>query len=108
MLVSDHLRPAAKKIGIDAPPRAFGFHTFRRTLASVLVANNVDPKVVQEVLRHQGIRTTLELYAKTVTPNKLAAQGMFLDMLFAPKAQEPETSPEPKLVDLPLATEVVQ
>jgi hypothetical protein len=31
-----------------------------------------------------------------------------LDMLFAPKAQEPETSPEPKLVDLPLATEVVQ
>ncbi len=60
MLVADHLRPAAVKAGINAPPRTFGFHTFRRTLASVLVANNVDPKVVQEALRHQGIRTTLE------------------------------------------------
>ena len=36
------------KVGVVAPPRAFGFHTFRRTLASVLVANNYDPKLVQE------------------------------------------------------------
>jgi integrase len=109
MLVSDHLRPAAKKAGIEAPPRAFGFHTFRRTLASVLVGNHVDPKVVQEVLRHQGIGPTLELYAKTITANKLEAQGMFLNMLLAPKTEEqPQIAPEPHIADLPLATEVLQ
>jgi len=109
MLVSDHLRPAAEKAGIDAPPRAFGFHTFRRTLASVLVGNKVDPKVVQEVLRHQGIGPTLELYAKTITANKIEAQGMFLDMLFAsmPPGAEPSEKPA-QLETMAMATEVLQ
>ena len=30
MLLSDHLRPAALKVGVVAPPRTFGFHTFRQ------------------------------------------------------------------------------
>src|SRR5713226_3882948 len=58
-----------------------GFHTFRRTLASVLVANNYDPKLVQELLRHSNIKTTLDVYAQAITPAKLEAQGMFLTQL---------------------------
>jgi integrase len=58
MLVSDYLRAAAKKAGVVAPPRTFGFHTFRRTLASVPVKMKVDPKLVQEMLRHQNLKTT--------------------------------------------------
>jgi integrase len=81
MLLSDHLRPAAIKVGVVAPPRAFGFHTFRRTLASVLVANNYDPKLVQELLRHSNIKTTLDVYAQAITPAKLEAQGAFLNQL---------------------------
>jgi integrase len=81
MLLSDHLRPAAVKVGVVAPPRAFGFHTFRRTLASVLVANNYDPKLVQELLRHSNIKTTLDIYAQAITSAKLEAQGMFLTEL---------------------------
>jgi integrase len=81
MLLSDHLRPAAMKVGVVAPPRAFGFHTFRRTLASVLVANNNDPKLVQELLRHSNIKTTLDVYAQAITPAKLEAQGVFLNQL---------------------------
>ena len=81
MLLSDHLRPAAMKVGVVAPPRAFGFHTFRRTLASVLVANNYDPKLVQELLRHSNIKTTLDIYAQAITPAKLEAQGAFLNQL---------------------------
>ena len=81
MLLSDHLRPAAMKVGVVAPPRAFGFHTFRRTLASVLVANNYDPKLVQELLRHSNIKTTLDIYAQAITPAKLEAQGTFLNQL---------------------------
>jgi integrase len=81
MLLSDHLRPAAMKVGVVAPPRSFGFHTFRRTLASVLVANNYDPKLVQELLRHSNIKTTLDVYAQAITPAKLEAQGTFLNQL---------------------------
>jgi integrase len=81
MLLSDHLRPAAVRIGVVAPPRAFGFHTLRRTLASVLVANNYDPKLVQELLRHSNIKTTLDIYAQAITSAKLEAQGMFLTKL---------------------------
>ncbi len=88
MLLSDYLRPAAASIGIVAPPRVFGFHTFRRTLASVLVANNYDPKLVQELLRDSNIRTTLDIYAQAITPAKLEAQGVFLTHLFNGSPQE--------------------
>jgi hypothetical protein len=91
MLVADYLRVAAKKAGVVAPPRTFGFHTFRRTLASVLVKMKVDPKLVQEMLRRQNLKTTLEVYAKAVTEDKLEAQGMFLELLFrGRKAAEPD------------------
>ena len=89
-------RTAAIKAGIVAPPRAFGFHTFRRTLASVLVANNYDPKLVQELLRHSNIRTTLDINAQAITPAKLEAQGMFLSALF--KGSWAEKNPATSLI----------
>jgi integrase len=46
MLVANHLQPAARKAGIKGQ---VGFHTLRRTLASALVANGNDPKLVQEL-----------------------------------------------------------
>ncbi len=83
MLVSDYLRVAAEKAGVIAAPRTFGFHTFRRTLASVLVRMKVNVKTVQEILRHQNLKTTLEIYAKAMSEDKLQAQGMFLEELFS-------------------------
>jgi integrase len=77
MLVADHLKPAAGRAGVK------GFHIFRRTLASHLVANNYDPKLAQELLRHSNIRTTLDIYAQAITPKKLEAQGTFLHSLLA-------------------------
>jgi len=88
MLVADYLRVAARKAGVVAPPRTFGFHTFPRTLASVLVKMRVDVKTVQEILRHQNLRTTLELYAKSMSEDKLKAQGMFLELLFSHRREE--------------------
>jgi len=61
MLVSDYLRVAANKAEVVAPLRTLGFHTSRRTLAWVLVKMEVDPKLVQEMLRHQNLKTTLEV-----------------------------------------------
>jgi integrase len=81
MLVANHLQPAARKAGIGGP---VGFHTLRRTLASVLVANGNDPKLVQELLRHSNVKTTLDIYAKATTSAKLEAQGWVLQQLLAP------------------------
>jgi hypothetical protein len=74
-----------------------------------MVGNKVDPKVVQSALRHQGIGPTLELYAKAITSNKLDAQGMFLNMLFTPKLDEPSPVEEKVVLEnMPVATEVLQ
>jgi integrase len=78
MLVAKHLQPAARKAGIAGQ---VGFHTLRRTLASALVANGNDPKLVQELLRHSNVKTTLDIYAKAMTPAKLEAQGWVLRQL---------------------------
>ena len=43
----------------------------------------VDVKTVQEILRHQNLKTTLEIYAKAMNEDKLEAQGMFLEQLFS-------------------------
>jgi integrase len=50
-----------RKAGIEAPPRTFGFHAFRRTFAPMLISNNYDPKLVQELRRHSNIKTILDL-----------------------------------------------
>lgn len=93
MLVADHLQPAARKAGIVG---SVGFHTLRRTLASALVANGNDPKLVQELLRHSNIKTTLDVYARAMTPAKIEAQGWVLQQLLAdsPKVALLDANPQ--------------
>ncbi len=43
--------------------------------------NNTDPKTVQALLRHSDVRTTLQLYAHSVTADRLAAQGEMLEAI---------------------------
>jgi integrase len=83
MLVEDHLRPAAVKAGVltKDDPRRFGFHNLRHSLASFLVRSKTDPKTVQALLRHSDVKTTLQLYAHSVTEDRLAAQGQVLDAI---------------------------
>src|SRR5215813_2298702 len=83
MLVEDHLRPAAVKAGVltEDDPRRFGFHNLRHSLASFLVRSKTDPKTVQALLRHSDVKTTLQLYAHSVSEDRLAAQGQVLDAI---------------------------
>jgi integrase len=74
--------------------RTFGSHPFRRTLASVLVKMKVDVKTVQEILQHQNLKTTLEIYARSMSEDRLLAQGMFLELLFSHKFSRND-GPEP-------------
>jgi integrase len=85
MLRKWHLKPAAEKAGVSGK---VGWHTFRRTLASLFIADGVDIKTVQESLHHSTSKITLDLYAQATTPNKLAALRKLIDAI-VPKTQQP-------------------
>ena len=54
------------------------------SLASSLVQSGKDPKVVQGLLRHADVHTTLQIYAHTHDAARMAAQGDMLTAFFAP------------------------
>ena len=89
MLIRWHLRPAAKMAGVEGP---VGWHTFQRTVATLLVANGEDVKTVQESLRHANSKVTLDLYAQAVMPAKRKAQSKIVRMLL-PGSGEAQKSP---------------
>ena len=64
------VQPAAKRAGIT---KALGWHTFRRTFATLLKGVGEDVKTVQELMRHANSRLTLDVYAQALTPAKRAA-----------------------------------
>jgi integrase len=73
------LRPAAKRAKIS---KKIGWHTFRRSLATVLTTNKESVKVVQELMRHANSRITMDLYAQGEEKAKRSAQehvsGLFV------------------------------
>jgi integrase len=88
MLVADHLRPAAVKAGVikEGEKVRFGFHNLRHSLASFLVRTKTDPKTVQALLRHSDVKTTLQLYAHSVSADRMAAQGEVLQAILQPSS----------------------
>ncbi len=88
MLVADHLRPAAVKAGVlkEGEKLRFGFHNLRHSLASFLVRSKTDPKTVQALLRHSDVRTILQLYAHSVSEDRIAAQGEVLRAILQPSS----------------------
>jgi integrase len=50
-----------------------GWHSFRRSLASTLYSMGVQPKVIQAILRHSDIGTTLKYYVRTPDAETRAA-----------------------------------
>jgi integrase len=59
----------------------FGFHNLRHSLASFLVRSKTDPKTVQALLRHSHVKTTLQLYAHSVSEDRMTAQGEMLEAI---------------------------
>jgi integrase len=79
-LVAKHLRVAAAKAGIAGP---VGWHTCRRSISTWLIDNDENAKVTQELMRHSHSKTTLDIYAKAVTPSKRRAHERIVDGLLA-------------------------
>jgi site-specific recombinase XerD len=86
MLVEDHLRPAAVKVGVlkKGEKVRFGFHNLRHSLASFLVRKGTDVKTVQKMLRHSDVSTTLGIYAHSMSEDRLAAQDEMLAAMTTP------------------------
>ncbi|MBW4039194.1 MAG: site-specific integrase [Acidobacteria bacterium] len=72
MLLRRHILPAAKRLGIL---KRIGWHTFRRTAASLLMSSGSSVKTTQELMRHATADITMELYAQAVTEDKREAQN---------------------------------
>jgi site-specific recombinase XerD len=62
-------------------PKRIGWHTFRHTYATLLVANGENVKVVQELMRHASTRFTLEIYSQAQLIAKRAAQERLVDAI---------------------------
>jgi integrase len=74
------IRPAAMRAGIR---KRIGWHTFRHTYSTLLIANGENVKVVQELMRHASSRFTLEVYTQARIEAKRQAQQRLVQMILS-------------------------
>ena len=77
-VLSEVIRPAAARAGIR---KHIGWHTFRHSFCTLLMANGENVKIVQELMRHANCRTTLEIYSQARNEAKRAAQHRLVEMI---------------------------
>jgi len=82
-LLSRHIRPAVVEAGIE---KVIGWHTFRRTFATLLQSSGASVKATQELMRHASPVMTLGTYAQAVTSDKREAQDRIAAMIL-PKSE---------------------
>lgn len=68
-LARDVIRPALKGSALEW----HGWHAFRRGLATNLHRLGISDKVIQQILRHANVTTTINIYVKTVSSDATAA-----------------------------------
>ena len=78
-ILHKYLRPAARELGVETQ---FGWHTFRHTYSTLLRSVGTEFKVMQELLRHSTIRSTLDVYTQAITPAKQNAQAAVMSLVF--------------------------
>lgn len=72
--------PRAQELGIQ---KRFGWHTFRHTYSTLLRSVGTEFKVMQELLRHSSMRSTLDVYTQAITPSKHAAQDAVMSLVLS-------------------------
>jgi len=73
------VRPVAATLNIQ---KRIGWHTFRHTYSTLLRSVGAEFKVMQELMRHSTLRTTMDVYTQAVAPAKHAAQAAVLALFF--------------------------
>jgi len=59
-----------------------GWHAFRRGAATTLYSLGVAPRIIQGLLRHADIRTTMNIYTQVITEDSKAAMMKLEETLF--------------------------
>lgn len=90
ILFRRHIRPVIERVsGLKSSKHApIGWHTFRRSLATLLISNGENIKVVQGQLRHTTPKVTLELYAQAVSADQHKAHAKVVEMVLPPGLPE--------------------
>ncbi len=71
--VQDTFERICKDIGVEHK----GLHALRHTFGSILIRNNVDIKVVSEILGHTSVKFTYDKYIHVINEQKMKAVQMF-------------------------------
>jgi integrase len=82
-ILRKYLRPVAQRLGIQ---KCIGWRTFRHTYSTLLRSVGTEFKVMQELLRHSTLRSTLDVYTQAITPAKHAAQAAVVSLVFSREA----------------------
>jgi integrase len=78
-ILANYIKPAALKLGIIN----LGWHTFRHSYKSWMDKARVTPGAMKDLMRHEEIDTTMNVYGKTLTPEMRAANAMVTETLLA-------------------------
>lgn len=83
ILFRRHIRPVIERVsGFKSSKQApIGWHTLRRSLATLLISNGENVKVAQSQLRHTTPKITLELYAQAVSADQQKAHKKVVQMV---------------------------
>ena len=83
ILFRRHIRPVIERVaGIKSSKVApIGWHTLRRSLATLLISNGENVKVAQSQLRHTTPKIPLELYAQAVSADQQDAHNKVVQMV---------------------------
>src|SRR5229473_6578381 len=60
-----YIQPIAHSLGIQ---KKISWHTFRHTYSTLLRSVGAEFKVMQELLRHSSLRSTLDVYTQAISP----------------------------------------
>ena len=86
-ILRKYIRPVAESLKIQ---KRIGWHTFRHTYSTLLRSVGAEFKVMQELMRHSTLRTTMDVYTQAVAPAKHAAQAAVLALFFPITISEDE------------------
>jgi integrase len=78
----DHFKAALRAAGLPK----MRFHDLRHSCASILLAQNVHPRVIMEILGHSEIGTTMNLYAHVIPEVQQSAMQL-LSQALAPQTK---------------------
>lgn len=79
----------------DKLPKWHGWHAFRRGLATNLYRLGVSDKIIQAILRHANVSTTMNIYVKTVSEDSVVAMHKLDSVLCANRALDETTGKRP-------------